>query len=121
MFPISSLRILKAQKTRLQKTTFRASTELIESLLKSYQNSTREEAKWGSIEQRLMEMIVIEAYREGSISVGKVRELLGVKTRLEVDAFLIAKGVYLPYNEDDLESDRQTHQQLRQEGKLNPS
>jgi predicted HTH domain antitoxin len=77
------------------------------------------EAKWGSLERRLTEMIIIEAYREGSISVGKVRELLGMKTRLEVDAFLKAKGVDLPYTEADLESDCQTHEQLRKEGRLN--
>lgn len=77
------------------------------------------ELKWGSLERRLLEMIVIAAYREGSISVGKVRELLGMSTRLEVDTFLKAKGVEFHYNEADLEADRQTHEQLRQEGKLN--
>lgn len=76
-------------------------------------------AKWGSLERKLMEMIVIEAYREGSISVGKVRELLGMKTRLEVDTFLQAKRIDLAYNEADFEADRQTHEQLRKEGKLN--
>jgi hypothetical protein len=40
-------------------------------------------------------------------------------TRLEVDTFLKAKGVELHYNEADFEADRQTHEQLRQEGKLN--
>jgi predicted HTH domain antitoxin len=54
------------------------------------------EAKWGSLECRLMEMVIVEAYWQRSISVGKVRELLGMKTRLEVDAFLKAKGVDLP-------------------------
>ncbi|MEQ8956516.1 MAG: UPF0175 family protein [Coleofasciculus sp. C2-GNP5-27] len=77
------------------------------------------ELKWGSLERRLLEMIVIAAYREGSISVGKVRELLGMSTRLEVDTFLKAKGVELHYNKADLEADRQTHEQLRQDGKLN--
>ncbi|HEY9833850.1 MAG TPA: UPF0175 family protein [Stenomitos sp.] len=77
------------------------------------------EVKWGSLERRLLEMIAIEAYREGSISAGKVRELLGMPTRLEVDTFLKAKGVELHYNEADFEADRQTHEQLRQEGKLN--
>jgi predicted HTH domain antitoxin len=76
-------------------------------------------AKWGSLEHKLMEMIVIEAYREGSISVGKVRELLEMKTPLEVDAFLQTKGIDLSYNEADFEADRQTHEQLRKEGKLN--
>jgi predicted HTH domain antitoxin len=63
------------------------------------------EAKWGSLECRLMEMVIVEAYWQRSISVGKVRELLGMKTRLEVDAFLKAKGVDLPYSEADLEAD----------------
>ncbi len=79
------------------------------------------EGKWGSLERKLLEMLVIEAYREGSISAGKVRELLGMSTRLEVDAFLKAKEVDLDYNEADFEADRQTHGQLRQEGKLNVS
>lgn len=77
------------------------------------------EAKWGSLEKKLLEIVVIEAYREGSISVGKVRELLGMYTRLEVDAFLKAKGVDLHYDEADFEADRQIHEQLQREAKLN--
>jgi predicted HTH domain antitoxin len=77
-------------------------------------------SKWGNLERRLLEITLIEAYREGSISVGKLRELLGMSTRLEVDAWLKAKGVDLPYNEADFAADSQTHAQLRQEGKLNP-
>jgi predicted HTH domain antitoxin len=65
------------------------------------------------LERKLLEMLVLEAYLEGSISVGKVRELLGMSTRLEVDAFLKAKGINLHYDENDFESDRQTHEQLR--------
>ena len=76
------------------------------------------EAKWGKLERRSLEAIVVEAYREGLISAGKVRELLGMNTRLEADAFLKAKGIYLAYDEVDFEADRQTHEQLRQEGKL---
>ena len=76
------------------------------------------EAKWGNLERKLLEMIVIQAYCEGSISVGKVRELLGMKTRLEVDAFLQEKGIDLAYDQAELERDHQTHEQLRQEGKL---
>ena len=77
------------------------------------------EAKWGSLERKLLEMLAIAAYQEGTISAGKVRELLGMSTRLEVDAFLKEKGVYLHYDEADLEADRSSHEQLRQAGKLN--
>lgn len=77
------------------------------------------EERWGSLERKLLEMLVIEAYRDGSISAGKVRELLGMSTRLEVNAFLKAKGVDLHYDKADLEADRSSHEQLRQSGKLN--
>ena len=75
-------------------------------------------AKWGSLERKLLEILAIEAYREGSISVGRVRELLGMSTRLEVDAFLKEKGVYLHYDEADFEQDIQTMRRLEQEGRL---
>jgi len=74
--------------------------------------------KWGNIEQKLMEIILIEAYQDGSISVGKLRELLGFSTRLEIDNWLKNKGISLTYDELDLAADKQTHQELRQQGKL---
>lgn len=77
------------------------------------------QTRWGSLEQRLLEMIAIEAYRDSSISVGKVRELLGMSTRLEVDSFLKERGIELNYDQTDLEVDRQTHEQLKELGKLN--
>jgi len=39
-------------------------------------------------------------------------------TRLEVDAFLKQKGALLHYDQSELEADSQTHEQLRNEGKL---
>ncbi len=62
-------------------------------------------AKWGNLEQKLLEILVIEAYREGSISTGKVRELLGMETRLEADAFLKQRGIDLNYDKSDFEQD----------------
>ncbi|MES1026610.1 UPF0175 family protein [Gloeocapsa sp. BRSZ] len=64
-------------------------------------------------------MLVSAAYQEGTISAGKVQELLGMSTRLEVDAFLKEKGVYLHYNEADFEQDILTMRRLEQEGQLN--
>ena len=76
------------------------------------------EAKWGSLERKLLEMLAITAYQEGSISAGKVRELLSMSTRLEVDAFLKEKSVYLHYDEADFEQDMSTMRRLEQEGQL---
>jgi predicted HTH domain antitoxin len=77
--------------------------------------------KWGALEQKLLEIMVIEAYREEVISTGKVRELLSLPTRLDADALLKARGVYLNYDETDFEQDMLTMQHLEQEGKLKPA
>ncbi|WP_228016739.1 UPF0175 family protein [Synechocystis sp. LEGE 06083] len=65
-----------------------------------------------------MEITLIEAYKDGSISVGKLRELLGFSTRLEVDNWLKNNGLNLDYDQLDLAADEQRHQELRQQGKL---
>jgi predicted HTH domain antitoxin len=74
--------------------------------------------KWGNLERQILELIVVQAYRDGVISAGKVRQLLGMATRLEVDAFLKQKNALLHYDLEELEADRQTHDALRAEGKL---
>ena len=76
------------------------------------------EAKWDNLERKLLELWVIEAYRDGSISSGRARELLEFSTRLELDAFFKEREVYLHYDMDDLEQDRQTMAHLREAGKL---
>jgi hypothetical protein len=52
-------------------------------------------ARWGNLERQVLEIVVVQAYRDQVISAGKVRQLLGMATRLEVDAFLKQKGVFL--------------------------
>ena len=74
--------------------------------------------KWGDLENKLLEMVIIAAYSEGSISVGKVREILGLSTRLEAEAWLSDRHVDLPYHETDFEADRQVHNKLRQAGRI---
>jgi predicted HTH domain antitoxin len=75
-------------------------------------------AKWGNLERQILEMVILQAYRDGVISAGKVRQLLGMATRLEVDAFLQEKGALLHYDLAELEADQRTHDQLRSDGKL---
>jgi len=59
----------------------------------------------GRSRTEILEILVIEAYREGSISAGKRVRVADMSTRLEVDAFLKAKGFV---SEADFEADRQT-------------
>lgn len=75
--------------------------------------------KWGNLEQRLLEITLLEAYRDGSISVGKLRELLGMSTRLEIDSWLKDRGIDLAYSEEDFAADCQTHNQLQKDVKIN--
>ena len=64
---------------------------------------------WGERElpRKAAEALVIEAYREGLISRGKLGELLGMSFA-EREEFLSTRGVPYNYCPEDLEQDRQT-------------
>ncbi len=64
------------------------------------------------IPRAAFEALAAEAYREQKISHSQLRRLLGYETRMEVDAFLKARGVELEYTVEDLERDRQTLREL---------
>lgn len=58
------------------------------------------------LSRTVLEKIALEAYREGKLSTGQLRRLLGYRTRMQVHAFLKEHGVYLHYGPGDLEHDR---------------
>ncbi|MDY6804487.1 MAG: UPF0175 family protein [Cyanobacteriota bacterium] len=64
--------------------------------------------EWSSVEERLLEIFVADAYRCGAIATSEVRRLLQLSSRLETHAFLKRMGVYLNYDEEELERDLQT-------------
>jgi predicted HTH domain antitoxin len=61
--------------------------------------------RWGDLPQRALESLAVQAYRDGSLTLGEVRALLGHKTRMETETFLKDKGALLDYSEDELERD----------------
>jgi predicted HTH domain antitoxin len=63
------------------------------------------------LEQTLWQKIVLELYREETISFGKACELLGL-TKWEFTDLLREKDVPLSYSEDDLEDDLQALKNL---------
>ena len=69
--------------------------------------------KWGDLSQHTLETLAVEGYRTGLLSHAQVRRMLGFETRMEVDAFLKHREVYLNYTEEDLEQDLETSRQLR--------
>jgi predicted HTH domain antitoxin len=68
-----------------------------------------------NLERKMLELCVIEAYRNAWISSGKARELLGFATRLELDAFFKERFVDLNYDLSDLQQDLKTLETLQQE------
>lgn len=73
----------------------------------------RLDGEWGSLSGRLLEVFVGEAYRSGALSTSEVRRILQLPSRLETHAFLKRMGIYLNYDEAELERDIQTIQELR--------
>ena len=61
----------------------------------------------------LLEKAGLEAYRAREISGYELRLMLGLKSRLEVDAFLKTHGVYLEYTDEDFSHDAETSRQLK--------
>lgn len=69
----------------------------------------------GSLSRRLLEVIVADAYNCGKVNTAEVRQILNLSSRLETHAFLKRIGVYLNYDEAELEQDLQTLQEFRGE------
>ena len=63
----------------------------------------------------LLEKAGLEAYRSREMSGYELRLMLGIKSRLELDAFLKTHGVYLEYTEEDFAHDAETSRQLKRQ------
>ena len=61
----------------------------------------------------LLEKAGLEAYRSREISGYELCLMLGMKSRIELDAFLKTHGVYLEYSEEDFAHDAETSRQLK--------
>jgi hypothetical protein len=70
------------------------------------------EATWGSVSQRALEALALEAYRSGVITEAEVQRMLNLSSRWEVEAFLRRAQAYLDYTEADLEQDVETIRQV---------
>jgi len=66
-----------------------------------------------NLSRRLLEVIIADAYSNGKISTAEVRQILQLPSRLTVHAFLKRMGIYLNYDETELEHDLQTLKEFR--------
>lgn len=74
--------------------------------------ANRLQASWHDLSRGMLEAIALEGYRSDALTRDQVARLLGLSF-WEVEAFLKARGAYLPYTDEDLDQDRQTLDQLR--------
>lgn len=63
------------------------------------------EKRWGDLPRHVRENLAIEGYRDGTLSHYQVQCMLGFESRFEVDSFMKARDVPMPYSEKDLEDD----------------
>jgi predicted HTH domain antitoxin len=69
--------------------------------------------KWGNIPKKILTNILLEAYQNQLISTAELGEMLNLSTRLEVHQFLKDNGIYLNYDETELNQDLLTIKNLR--------
>ena len=74
--------------------------------------SDRLQLKSPNLSRRILELIVADNYRQGNIGAGEVRRCLNFSSRWETYEFLKREKAYLPYTEEDLESDARAIENL---------
>ncbi len=62
----------------------------------------------GDLARDLLESYALDGYKSGTLTAYQMQELLGLETRMEVDAFLKAHGVPLEMTLEDLEEGRKS-------------
>jgi hypothetical protein len=62
-----------------------------------------------------LEGIALEGARSSELTTAQVRRLLGLNTRMEVDAFLKAHSIFLPVTAADVERDAATSDAFRRQ------
>lgn len=71
------------------------------------------EAKWGNLSKKIIKNIALEAYENRLISTYELKEILNLSSSLEVHEFLKESGVFLNYDQEELEEDLITVNNLR--------
>jgi predicted HTH domain antitoxin len=74
----------------------------------------RLEACWRDMPRRALEAIAVEGYRSGALTRAEVGRLLEF-SYWETEAFLKERQAYLPYDEADLDHDREALDKIQSE------
>jgi Uncharacterised protein family (UPF0175) len=71
---------------------------------------------WVNLPRKVLEVLVVEAYRDDLLTRYQVGQILGLSSRFALDHFLKQSNAYYHYDEQELEEDRQTMAILVSEG-----
>jgi hypothetical protein len=66
------------------------------------------DAEPGGITRATLEALAVEGVRSGKLTVHQARQMLGIRSRYEMDGFLKAHGVLLPATVEDVVRDSKT-------------
>ena len=75
-------------------------------------------AEYADLPRAAVEALALDGYRAKRFSDGQLRQMLGFSSRMQVHAFLKARGVHLHYSLADLEEDRKTSRDFEAKGSL---
>ncbi len=73
----------------------------------------------GDIGRRMLEAFAVESYRSSALTGRQVQQLLGLKDRFELDAFLKRAGAFREYTAEELALDYEASR--RASGERSPS
>lgn len=59
----------------------------------------------GDIGRRMLEAFAVESYRSGTVTGFQIQQLLGLKNRFELEAFLKRAGIFREYTAEELALD----------------
>lgn len=66
------------------------------------------DAEPGGVARAATEALVVEGVRTGKLTVYQARQVLGIRSRYEMDGFLKARGVFLPDTLEQVRADSES-------------
>ncbi|MDY6803199.1 MAG: UPF0175 family protein [Cyanobacteriota bacterium] len=72
----------------------------------------RLEQNWGNLPQKILEVLAVEGYQNGVLTVYQVQQLLNFDSRWQTEEFLSERQAYIDYTLADLDNDLNTLNRL---------
>ena len=72
----------------------------------------RLERNWGDLPQKILEVLAVEGYQNGVLTVYQVQQLLNLHSRWQTEEFLSERQAYIDYTLADLDGDLNTLNKL---------